>query len=79
MKKKILGGIVVLTIAAVAAFNINLNTQGNGLPDISLDNVEALASESSEDFTGATGCIAVWENVKCKGKSGNTYTYAKKN
>ncbi len=44
-KKKIFGSIAVLAIAAMAAFNVNVNTQENGLSDISLDNVEALADE----------------------------------
>jgi hypothetical protein len=43
MKKKILGGIVVVAIAAVAAWNVSLNSQSNDLSDISLANVEALA------------------------------------
>lgn len=47
MKKKILGGIAILAIAVVAAFNVNISVQENGLSDISLDNVEALASEGS--------------------------------
>lgn len=47
MKKKILGGIAVLAIAVVAAFNVNISVQENGLSDISLDNVEALAGEGS--------------------------------
>jgi len=46
MKKKFFGSLAVLAIAAVAAFNVNVNTQENGLSDVSLDNVEALASES---------------------------------
>ena len=45
MKRKILGSIAVLAIAALTAFNVNINTQENGLSDISLDNVEALATE----------------------------------
>jgi len=45
MKKKILGSIAVLAIAALTAFNVSINSQENGLSDISLNNVEALASE----------------------------------
>ena len=45
MKRKILGSIAVFAIAALTAFNVNMNSQENGLSDISLDNVEALASE----------------------------------
>jgi hypothetical protein len=48
MKKKILGGIAVLAIAAVAAWNVGLSSQKNdGLSDIMLANVEALASGES--------------------------------
>lgn len=50
MKKKVLGSIAVLAIAALTAFNVNINSQDNGLSDISLDNVEALASESSSKY-----------------------------
>lgn len=45
MKKKILGSFAVLAIALVAAFNVNINTKENGLSAITLNNVEALASE----------------------------------
>lgn len=53
MKKKILGGIAVLAIAVVAAFNVNINVniQENGLSDISLENVETLAyGEASSTY-----------------------------
>jgi hypothetical protein len=46
MKKKILGGIALLAIAAVAAWNVDLNSQSNELSAVSLANVEALAQES---------------------------------
>ncbi|WP_080904330.1 NVEALA domain-containing protein [Parabacteroides sp. Marseille-P3160] len=44
MKKKIFDGIVILAIAAVATFNINLSSQENKLSGIALANIEALAS-----------------------------------
>jgi hypothetical protein len=44
--KYILGSLAVLAIAAVAAWNVNLNSQKNELSDILLANVEALAQES---------------------------------
>jgi len=48
MKKKIFGGIVVLAIAAVAAFNVNFNSQKKDMSTLGLANVEALAqSEAS--------------------------------
>jgi hypothetical protein len=43
MKKKILGGIAILAIAAVAAFNVGFNSQSDDLSDVLLANVEALA------------------------------------
>ena len=52
MKKKIFGGIAVLAIAAVAALNLNFNTQSNDLSAINLANVEALASEAKDETGG---------------------------
>jgi hypothetical protein len=43
MKKIIIGGIAALTIAAVAAWNVSVNSQKSELSDVSLANVEALA------------------------------------
>ena len=45
MIKKITGSIAILAIAALTAFNVNMNSQENGLSDISLENAEALANE----------------------------------
>lgn len=42
MKKKIFGGIAVLAIAAMAAFNLNLNVE-NETSALSLANIEVLA------------------------------------
>jgi len=50
MKKKIFGSIAVLAIAIMTAFNVNINSQGSGLSDISLENVEALANEYETDY-----------------------------
>jgi crotonobetainyl-CoA:carnitine CoA-transferase CaiB-like acyl-CoA transferase len=47
MKRKIIGGIVIFAIAALMAFNINM-TKGDGADiDISISEVEVLASEGS--------------------------------
>ncbi|GAB6008824.1 NVEALA domain-containing protein [Dysgonomonas reticulitermitis] len=47
MKKKILGGIAILAIAALAAFNVNMNlVQESNMSPLALANVEALAQES---------------------------------
>ena len=43
MKKKILCSIAIFVIAALAAFNIQMNTMDNKLSGISLSNVEVLA------------------------------------
>ena len=43
MKKKLLYGLAVVVIAAVAAFNMNVSSNEYGLSDVSLANVEALA------------------------------------
>ena len=57
INKKIIGSIAVLAIAAITAFNVNVNTQETRLSDVSLDNVEALASESSAYFClNLSGC-----------------------
>jgi hypothetical protein len=53
MKKKILGGIAILAIAALAAFNVNLNlAQESNMSPLALANVEALAQ--SEGGGGTT-------------------------
>ncbi len=44
-KKSILGLLAVVMIAAVAAFNVSLNSQKEKLSDLAMENVEALASE----------------------------------
>jgi hypothetical protein len=63
MKKKILGGIALLAIAAVAVWNVNLNSQSNKLSGAMLANVEALAEEN-----GGSDCK--WKSIKCsKGNS----------
>ena len=48
---KVLGSIAVLAIAALTAFNVNMNSQENGLSDVSLDNVEALANENDNHWS----------------------------
>ncbi|GHV26574.1 hypothetical protein FACS1894176_07560 [Bacteroidia bacterium] len=49
MKKIILGSIAVVAIAAMAVFNVNLNSQHiNNLSAVGLANIEALAQNESE-------------------------------
>jgi hypothetical protein len=57
MKKYILGGIAAVAIAAVAVTNVNLGAKGNDLSDVSLANVEALATENG--ITVAV-CLGLW-------------------
>ena len=45
MNKKIFYGIAVFVVAAMAAWNVNISAQKSGLSDVSLANVEALATE----------------------------------
>ena len=55
MKKKIFGGVLLLAIAAVAAFNVNFNmNENNKLSSLALANIEALASGEQN-----TGCYKV--------------------
>ena len=69
MKKKLLFGFTVLTIATVVAFTMNVSSNDYGLSDISFANVEALAT--SESGSDCEGCLE-WrvdyntEGVKCK-------------
>ena len=58
MYKKILGGIAVIVVAAVAALNVNMGTNnGSLLADLSLEQVEALAQQ--EYFLSAASCNRV--------------------
>lgn len=51
MKKKFFGGIIVLAITAIAAFNVNLNLQQEGYSVLSLNDIEALAQEDGGKLT----------------------------
>ncbi|MDR0506066.1 MAG: NVEALA domain-containing protein [Dysgonamonadaceae bacterium] len=55
MYKKVLYGIAILAIAAVAAWNVNVNSQKEELSDVMLANVEALASETDSASKGTPG------------------------
>jgi hypothetical protein len=65
MKKKILGGIAVLAIAAIAAMNVNLNTTSGNLSDTSLANVEVLAYGENIDGKAYVHCSGT--DVICVG------------
>lgn len=47
MKKKILGGVIVIAIVAVAAFNVNINVNNKNISKLSLENIAALAQNES--------------------------------
>jgi len=64
MKKKILGGLVVLAIVAAAIWNVNISSKNVGmLSTVSLSNVEALAYES----TCPNGCYLNGNGCNCNG------------
>jgi hypothetical protein len=59
MKKKIFGGIIAVVIVALAAVNVNMNSQSeNLLSDLALANVEALAE--GEDNCHYTNGYKSW-------------------
>ena len=74
MKKKVLGGFAVLAVAAVVAFNVNMNnSEKNSLSDLALANVEAFGCENGEScgYTnhGPTA-DRFWSNtLYCKNKN----------
>lgn len=58
MRSKILGGIVVLILAVVVAFNVSLKSKTDGLSDVALANIEALAIW---EFDPNLGWLCFWE------------------
>lgn len=74
MRNKILGGALVLVIAAIATFNIYLNTKKDNMSLLVLANVEALA----KDDEGAPGASYTRVASDCvitiKGKAGSSVT-----
>jgi len=70
MRKKILGGLAVLAIAAIAAWNVNVGLKSNDLlSDIALANVEALAQEIPNPPPPATKYVSMY--VTCFDSKGN--------
>jgi hypothetical protein len=70
MRKYIFGGITLLMIAAVAAWNVNLGSKNDQLSGISLANVEALADGDTEnkdkdkdEDEDSDKCK--WKNIQC--------------
>ncbi|HLT87008.1 MAG TPA: NVEALA domain-containing protein [Sphingobacterium sp.] len=73
MKKKILGSIVAVAIAAVAAVNVNFNNEaGNGIVALSVTNVEALAQ--NENTEGAESIIVTDMGSTTQCVNGNLYS-----
>jgi len=64
MKKKVFGGIAILAIAVVAAWNVNLSKHDSGLSGVSLANVEALAQDNGESSPNTSGSCK-WKNIQC--------------
>ncbi|GAB6008829.1 NVEALA domain-containing protein [Dysgonomonas reticulitermitis] len=58
MKKKIFGSLIVIAIAAVAAFNVNMNlAQESNMSALALANIEALATpETGAGITTQIDC-----------------------
>ena len=54
-KKSILGSLAILVVAAVAARNVNFNSQTDLMSDVALANVEALANY--ESGSGSSSCF----------------------
>ena len=74
MKKKILGGIVIFAVAAVAAFNVSLNMNQKGaLLSSALIKVEALAQNENGGGTPFCTCEKTCKDgntkIKCTGYS----------
>lgn len=78
MKKLIIKSAFVAAFIAVAGYTVyNSQKEEMDLSEFALDNVEALAyTESSDEFTQSTCCVATWENLSCYGCNGLTYFYA---
>jgi hypothetical protein len=74
MNKFFLGGIAVVVIAAVAAWNVsvNLNSQKSELSDVSLANVEALASEGVGCIGSHFQIVPISGGYRCINNSGNS-------
>lgn len=62
MKKKILGAVAVIAIAAMAAFNLNINADANELSALTIDNIEALADGEGG---GTSTCSNSCGGAKC--------------
>lgn len=66
MKKKILGIVVMTTIALASGWNIYQNDNNSNFSDLVLGNVEALANEKTNDMC-PNGCTANGDGCYCNG------------
>ena len=78
MKKKIFGGIAVLAIAAMAAFNLNLSVGNNHSSSLSLMNIEALANGENKNCTPDRYIIAKKDEVSYTSNNKGEITVAGK-
>lgn len=65
MKKKFFGSLAIIAIAAMTAFNVNIKANEDGLSDILLDNIEALAQESIHGKYQTMGYCSNGLNYMC--------------
>lgn len=67
----------VVAAAAFGVYTANKDIAGAQMSDLQVENVEALAQdETSQSFYERTGCEATTENIVCKGKAGERYSFA---
>ncbi|WP_288361125.1 NVEALA domain-containing protein [uncultured Bacteroides sp.] len=57
MKKKLMGLIAIVAVAAVAGYNIYTSQSNVKLSDLALANIEALADPSEGGFDCVNGCV----------------------
>lgn len=62
---------------SITGYGVYKSKQKVELSDLTIANIEALAqSETGDEFTNATDCVACVENRTCKGKDGRLYSYS---
>ena len=67
MKKIIFGGIAIVAIAVIVAFNMNVKSDNYDLSSVSLENIEALANTPSNLYQTMGRCDSSLDiDFKCK-------------
>lgn len=74
MKKKSFGAAAAIAIAAMAAFNLNINAETNELSDLTMGNIEALADGESGNGNCQKNC-KVKLNYLCITTNGDNKGY----